>query len=140
EGEIRDEIKRQEKRSALAQLSGFVKNVWNDSGVSIKLYVTTGSLQTAIDKLHRSKNLDLIFTGVTSTNWIERIFMQSTALRLSNEIDKMIVALPDKFKNTDFENMQVAVAPQFPLNEDAFQQLVSITAPVGKTLSFFSVL
>src|SRR5690606_18867893 len=94
EGEIRDEIKRQEKRSALAQLSGFVKNVWNDSGVSIKLYVTTGSLQTAIDKLHRSKNLDLIFTGVTSTNWIERIFMQSTALRLSNEIDKMIVALP----------------------------------------------
>ena len=140
ETEIRNEIKRQERKQALAQLSDFAKETLGEDSATLKYYVTTGSLETAIHRLHHSEMSDFILVGVKSKSWLERIFLQSTAVRLISEIQKTIIALPDDLEKTDFDHLHVAVTLKYPLNEDAFRKLLSITASVGKRIVLFSVL
>jgi len=140
EAEVRNDIKRQERREARLQLADFAKKVLGDTIVPVKFYVTTGSLEAAIHKLHHSKTSDFIWVGMKSKNWLERIFLQSTAVRLTSDVEQSIIALPDDCTTTDFDHFYVAIAPKYPLNEDAFRNLLSITITTGKKISLFSVL
>jgi hypothetical protein len=140
EGEIRNEIKQQERRTALTQLTDFTRETLGDDTAPVKFYVTTGSLELAIHKLHLSEMSDFIWVGMKSKNWLERIFMQSTAIRITADVKKTIIALPDGYKGTDFDHLYVAVSPKYPLNEDAFRKLLSIATSIGKKVTVFSVL
>lgn len=139
EQEIRKEIKRQERKNALNELTHYVSQAL-DASVEAKFYVTTGSLETAIHKLRSSDTLDLIFVGIRSKNWLERIFLQSTAMRLYNEVNTMVIAMPLDATIDDFSGVNIAVSTRFPVNEAAFSKLLAITAGIGKSVTVFSVL
>ncbi|HRO41560.1 MAG TPA: universal stress protein [Flavipsychrobacter sp.] len=139
EGEIRSKIKRHEREKALTELTDFVANEL-DTSVTVRFYVTTGSLEIAIHKLHTSQMLDIIFVGMKNKSWLERLFFQSTAIRLYQEVKKPIVVLPLDCESNDFDCVQIAVTPRFPVNEEALRQVLSVTAAFGKKVILFSVL
>lgn len=139
DAEVISNIKQQSRKRALKQLSKFVIETIGTLG-GVKLYVTANNLEDSFDMLKKSKSHDVFFVGMKYKSLFEKIFITSTTIKLTNEMDNLIIALPEKQVTEDIDTLYIGLKHQYPLNEQAFQDLLHISGDSLKRLHFFSVL
>jgi hypothetical protein len=139
ESEVIEDIKREHRKKALDELSQFVQNTLTDS-TSVKLYVTTHNLEGSLSRLKQSKTLDFFFVGMKYKNLFEKMLISSTAIKLVNEMDNVIIALPEGNLPDNMDTLYIAIKQKYPLNEPALQHILSITGNSIKKIHLFSML
>ena len=137
--EIRSQIGLQSRREALARLAAFVAET-RVSGANIKFHITTSNLDTALLKLKTTITADIIVVGVKDKNWVERLFLGDTAIKLVNELSNTIIAIPELPDTYDLSTVYVAIKQKYPLNEIAFSNLISTSDNTRLPVRLMSVL
>lgn len=139
DAEIRSEIKRRNKQSALRTLQDFTKQVLG-SIRNVKFHVTTSKIETSLARLNTSKNLDVIFVGIKKEkSFIENLLTESTAIKLSNEINKIIISIPVDTADYNFDSLCIGLKHAYPVNQTEFTNLITIAAPMFNNIQLLTV-
>lgn len=139
DAEIRSEIKRRNKQSALRTLQDFTKQVLGNIR-NVKFHVTTSKIETSLARLNNSKNLDVIFVGIKKEkSFIENLLTESTAIKLSSEINKIIISIPVDTVDYNFESLCIGLKHAYPINETEFTNLLTIATPMFSSIQLLSV-
>lgn len=139
DAEVLSNMKQQSKKRALKQLSRFVIDTLG-ALEGVKLYVTAHTLEESFELLKRSKSYDVFFVGMKYKSLFEQLFTTSTTIKLANELEDLIIALPETQVSEDTDTLHIGLKHQYPLNEPAFNDLLQLSGDTVKKLHFFSVL
>lgn len=132
-------IKQSYVEDAEEKLKAFASEVLGDTG-TLKFYGTTESLPHFVAKLDEPDASDFLFVGMKNKSLLEKIFVRGTAIDLSDNLDKVIIALPAMAEPLRFDNLYIAIRTRYRLNEPEFKNVLSLTADGLSRLHFFSVL
>lgn len=139
ESEILSGIKRRNKQNALRELHDFTYKTLGHVR-NTRFHVTTSNIETSLARLNRSKQLDVIFVGIKrEKSIIEKWLTESTAVKLSNDINKLIISIPVDTTDFNFDSLYIAVKQAYPINEGELRNLITISAPMFQHISFLSV-
>lgn len=143
--ESKDEIIKEEKNQALAKLERFATEKVPPS-IPVHYHVTAGNLLNSIDELLKQEYNDIILVGIKGTGMFKKILMGSTATEVINEINQLVVAVPDKlcaaphkFCNLIPRKLIVSLSYKFPLNENAFDNFLTTFKSSLTQIEFISV-
>lgn len=143
--ESKDEIIKEEKTQALAKLERFATEKVPPS-IPVHYRVTAGNLLNSIDELLKQEYNDIILVGIKGTGMFKKILMGSTATEVINEINQLVVAVPDKlcvaphkFCNLIPRKLIVSLSYKFPLNENAFDNFLTTFKSSITQIEFISV-
>lgn len=139
ETSIISEIKKDNSKRALKALSQFVYSVL-PKGTKVKLHVTSHNLENSVQMLRKSQFRDIFFVGMKYKSLFEKIFISSTAIRLADEIENIIVAIPEKNEDAHLDTLYIGIKQKYPLNEEQLEHVLSIAGNAAKKLHFFSML
>lgn len=137
--ETLDKVKHNAIEQTLSKLKNFAEaTVGND--VSIKYHADVYNVSSAIIDLQRPGTIDYIFVGMNDKSALENLIMASTAVKLANRVDSIVIALPTADTNYNFSSMHIAIKQPYPLGEARFEELLSIAPGKIGQVNFFSVL
>lgn len=120
------EIETAEKAQALEKLKQFT----SDKGLQEAQHVVTEShLVNVVNDLSEDGYNDTVLVGIRGTGMLKRLLIGTTATRIIDELDKTVVAVPDKLcaQSNEFCNLLprrlvISVSQRFPLNEPALEK------------------
>ncbi len=130
-------IKKDISENSLQQLQEFVMQTIGPS-VIITYEVTTSNLAEAVLNLQTSDKADIVFTGIKHKDFIDKILFGSTAVKISDHTDNIIISVPDGYSTIDLSTLNIGIVECYPINVEALKNLLLITPHVNK-LNFFSV-
>lgn len=139
DSDIIEDARIKHTKERFRQLSEFTYTTLGTTS-GIKFHITRKNIEIWLLKLKKSKYIDIIFVGMKSKSLLERIFMRSTTLKLVNEINKIIVALPESATQYSFKSLHIAVKEKYPINISALQCIVEISEETIDNVHFFSML
>lgn len=131
------EMKEDIRSRSRIELRKFVVDAIGDHS-NVSYEATTGSLAEAVVDLQSPGVLDFIFTGIRHKDFLEKILFGSTAVKLSDYTEGIIISVPDNIRDLDLSGLNVALIKKYPLNGDALRGVISLSGKPD-TLRFISV-
>lgn len=135
----RIEIASHEKQLALKQLQEFASETLGEIP-SLRYHVSEESLLLLLPKLMHEGYNDLIFAGLKGTGILKKLFIGSTTIKIIDNINQTVVAVPKDLTDHAPETFYVAVSHKYPLNLQAFDKLLSLFSKQIKNIKFISIL
>jgi len=114
-----------EKTELQKKLSEYVQEVI-PTAASVQSLVVTEPLDQAINAIPREGYNDLVFAGLKGTGLLKRIFIGSTTVKLIENLNELIVAIPKNMKMTVPDTVYVAVHYKYHLNLEALDRLLNV--------------
>jgi nucleotide-binding universal stress UspA family protein len=133
------EIKAGLREKSLAQLKQFVSDSISHNKNNVSCMVTTANLSEAVSELRASDVIDFVFAGVRSKNFLSKLFIGNTAIKMSDQTESIIISLTEEKSLSELNSLNIALTPKYPLNMAALQHLLSVVRPLINTIRFFSV-
>jgi nucleotide-binding universal stress UspA family protein len=93
---------------------------------AVKSMIVTEPLERAINELPREGYNDLVFAGLKGTGLLKRIFIGSTTVKLIENVNELIVAVPKNMRMTVPDTLYVAVHYKYHLNLEALDRLLNV--------------
>jgi len=136
------EIETAEKKRALEKLEKFT----TEKGLKgVQHIVTESHLVNVINELSEEGFNDTVLVGIRGTGMLKRLLIGTTATRIIDELDKTVVAVPDKlcadsneFCNLLPKRLVISISQRFPLNEQALDQFFTQYEQVITKIEFVS--
>lgn len=138
DAENRSAVKNENKNRSLEALRHYVENIIGDS-VPLEYEVTTGNLQGFLHSLEKSMDFNLVFVGVKHKGLMEKMLVGNTATKLTNDLSKTIIALPEEQNGPSFDTLYVAVKKEFSFNDQALYQCITALRNTVKKVHLFSI-
>ncbi|HMO33391.1 MAG TPA: universal stress protein [Lacibacter sp.] len=101
--------------------------------------VTAGNLAGYLRQELQLFTGGIIVTGLKGTSPLKQLFIGSTPLKLIEEADQLVIAVPAHASTLPPHTLNVALHYKHPINQAAFAQLLEQLQPHVQTLNFFSV-
>lgn len=101
--------------------------------------VTDKRLQNYLPQLMSDKKQTLIMLGLKGTGLLKKIFIGSVATKVINELNEITVGVPLKVNRATPENLIIPVNPEYSINEDKLDQLLTYLRPSLKNIDFISI-
>lgn len=139
EAEIVNRMRREQETEAAEKLKYFAINIIGDDPL-VKYHATNSHFATAIEQLGDSAITDYIVAGVKDKSAIERLFAGDTADKLSEDLDKIVIACPANSHEISIHELCVGIKAKYPVSESALDDLLSIKEGTIGKVKFFSVL
>lgn len=122
----KEEIAAAEKERALEKLKKFI----DEKGLTAAQHIVTEShLVNVVNDLSEDGYNDTVLVGIRGTGMLKRLLIGTTATRIIDELDKTVVAVPDKlcaepneFCNLLPKRLVISISQRFPLNEQALER------------------
>jgi len=109
-------------------------------GNRVKLHISEKSLVITIRKLLEEPFDNLVFIGIKRTGLVKKILIGSQAVKVINDIDNLIVAVPEKASCCTPDAIHVAVHKNYPLNIFELNKFLRFIFKDIKRIKFFSVI
>jgi len=137
--ESRQEIVKMANRDALKKMLELTKAVFPE-GAPFTSFVSEEDLTITLRRFLLQKHNNLVFLGLKGTGLLKRIFMGSRSVKIIEDIDNLIVAMPKHAVCCAPESIHVAVQKSCPLNMIELNNLLKLAGEEIKKINFFSVL
>lgn len=121
--ESRRHIIEVEKEKATARLTDLVHKHVSDA-LKVTYHVSEKSLLVSLSKILKQRHEDMLLMGLKGTSTLKRILIGSTVTKVVEYLNHVTVAVPVHVGHFIPEKLIVAVSEQYPLNEEAFGQVV----------------
>lgn len=125
------ELIKDEKDQALARLEKFATAKISPS-ISVQYIVTETNLLNFMDEMLKQGYNDIILVGIKGTGMLKKMLIGSMATKIINEINRLIVAVPDnlcaadnRFCNLIPVKLIVSLNYKCPLNENALDNFLA---------------
>lgn len=137
--ETKKKIIDSDNKDALKKLKEFTKT--NLPGVMpVKHLVSEKNLLIALRQLLKEPFNNLVFLGIKGTGLIKKIFIGSQAVKIIDDIDNLIVAIPLNSACCAPDAIHVAVQKNYPLNIIEFNKFLRLNKEEISRIIFFSVI
>lgn len=137
--EMISHYKQLNSEKALQKLKSFAEDTLGNAG-EIQFVVNTFHLTAAISKTNEAGTTDYLFVGLNSKSFFEQLFFGNTALKLSKELDNIIIAFPTNTCDIRMDELYAAIREGYSLNEPALNDIIAIKGDMIRRINFFSVL
>jgi nucleotide-binding universal stress UspA family protein len=138
DGSTRDEISKYETEKALNKLKGFAIQHLPDTR-HVSYHVADESLIFSLQRLLSDYYYNVVFVGLKGTGFLKRIFMGSMAIRVLDETNNVVVAVPRHSFNMSPDTLYVSVYYKYRLNTAEFDKVLSLFGNKIKHIRFLSV-
>jgi nucleotide-binding universal stress UspA family protein len=125
------EILKGEKEEALEKLKKFTAEK-DIPHIVVRYVVTESHLLTTIDELLAEGFNDTILVGIRGAGMLRQLFIGNTATMIINEVNRTVVAVPEKlcairneFCNVLPKRLVVSLSYRFPLNEEGLDNFLT---------------
>lgn len=133
--ETKIEIIENEKLRALKKLKSITEN---DVFKNAKYIVSNKNLIELINEQTQKNGINIVVAGLKGTGILKQIFIGSTTTQIVNELPTITIAIPLHKSIFIPEKFIVATHYKFPLNVNAFKQLLSVFSTV-KSVEFITI-
>ncbi|MBK7426528.1 MAG: universal stress protein [Saprospiraceae bacterium] len=113
--EAREQITRQTNVEGLLKLKALANDII-PSSVKVSYSVSERQLRFTLNSLLAEPFNNLIFTGISGTGLLKKVFLGSTAIKVINNTKNIVVAMPKEIAVYSHEKIFVAVTEQHPVN------------------------
>lgn len=127
-----------EKEEAISMLEALAEGKI-PAHISIKYEVTDRRLKYFLPQLMLKKKQTLIMLGLKGTGLLKKVFIGSVATGIINELNKITVGVPLKVNQATPENLIIPANPDYPINEEQLDQLLTFLHPTLKNIDFISI-
>lgn len=139
DSETLSKIKRNVIEQTQVRLKSFAERILGPDA-SLQYHTDLYNVSSAVVSLQQPDTIDYLFVGMNDKTGLENLIMASTALKLTNHVGSIIIALPTTAIDFRFENLHVAIKQAYALNELRFEELLAITTGKISQVNFFSML
>ena len=139
DSETLSKIKENAKQHTLSQLKSFAERIVGFNA-SIKYHTDLYNVSAAVAGLQEPDTVDYLFVGMNDKSALENLVMTATALKLTNHVDSIVIAMPTIVKDFRFDHLHVGIKQSFPLNESRFDELLAIISGTVSRINFFTML
>lgn len=122
---VKERAEEVEKAELKQKLSEYVQEIIPTAS-SVQSMIVTDSLEQSIKELPREGYNDLVFVGLKGAGLLKRIFIGSTTVKLIENVNELIVAVPKNMKMTVPDTLYVAVHYKYHLNLEALDRLLNV--------------
>ncbi len=136
--QTRSEITHLEKADALHKLRVFAGEHL-ESLDRVQYQLAEVSLLPTLQKLLAERYNNLLFVGIKGTGFLKKIFLGSTAVKLVDELNCTVVAVPKKPDTATVSTLYVAIYYKYPLNLPEFDKLLHQLGGKINSLKFISI-
>lgn len=127
-----------EKEEALSKLEDLAERRI-PSGIPVDYEVTERRLTNFLPQLMPNKQKTLLMMGLKGTGLLKKVFIGSVATKIINELNKITVGVPLKIDQASPEHLIIPADPQYAINEEKLEQLLSLLQPSLKKIDFISL-
>jgi nucleotide-binding universal stress UspA family protein len=138
DGSTRDEISKYETDKALNKLKGFAIQHLPDTR-RISYHVADESLIFSLQRLLGEYYYHVVFVGLKGTGFLKRIFIGSMAIRVIDETNNAVVAVPRHSFNMSPDTLYVGIHYKYKLNTAEFDKVLHLFGGKIKHIRFMSV-
>lgn len=138
DGSTRNEISQYETEKALNRLKAFAIQHLPDTR-HISYHVADESVLFSLQRLLSEYYYNVVFVGLKGTGFLKRIFMGSMAIRVIDETNNVVVAVPKHAFNMSPDTLYVSVYYKYRLNTAEFDKVLQLFGDKIKHIRFLSV-
>jgi nucleotide-binding universal stress UspA family protein len=122
---VKERAKEVERAEVEEKLNAYVQKIIPTAN-NVSSLVVEEPIEIALKELPREGYNDLIFAGLKGTGLLKKIFIGSTTVKLIENVNELIIAVPKNMKMTVPDTLYVAVHYKYHLNLEALDRLVNI--------------
>jgi hypothetical protein len=134
--EVREQIKRQTNAEGLRKLKALAKDIIPPTA-RVSYIVSERQLRFTLNSLLSEPFNNLIFTGISGTGLLKKVFLGSTAIRVINNTKNIVVTMPKEIAVYSHEKIFVAVTEQHPLNLLELNKFLNFIDRENTSITFF---
>jgi hypothetical protein len=134
----RGEISKYEIEKASSKLKLFASQHLPDTR-RISYHVSDENLIFSLQRLLSEHYFNIVFAGLKGTGFLKRIFMGSTVIKVIDETNNVLVAVPRHSFNMSPDTLYVSVYYKYKLNTAAFDKVLHLFGDKIKHIRFLSV-
>lgn len=136
--DTRYEIIDHEKDEALSVLERLAERSIPNR-IPVGFEVTERRLIDFLSQLIPKKKQTLLMMGLKGTGLLKKVFIGSVATQIINELNKITVGVPLEINQAIPENLIIPINPDYSLNEEKLDQLVTYLRHSLKNIDFVSI-
>jgi hypothetical protein len=138
DSETRTKIIQFEKGKANAKLSSLIqKHFKKTDAVDFEIYEK--NLILSLKHMVGKKFNDIVMLGTEGTGFLKKYFMGSTALKIIDELNCLIITVPPFYEAHFPQKLTVAVTHKYPLNRSAFSNFLGVIKNFIELVHFISI-
>jgi hypothetical protein len=126
-------------RDALEKLRVY-SETFLPKGTSVNHFVSEENLVTMLRQLLQKPFNNLVFLGIKGTGSLKKIFIGSQSVKVIDNIDNLIVAVPKNIDSCSLESVHVAFQKSHPLNIIELNKFLKFAGEKLNKIKFFSII
>lgn len=131
------EERRKESKDALRRMAA----EFLTRPVIIEYDVTERNLVEELPLLGRGRDYyDVVMVGLKGSNFFKKYLLGSTAAAVIEQLESVVIAVPEGAAISQFDTLHFAVSPHYPFHHAAFNWFLAHFSPMIQRLHFVSVL
>lgn len=138
ESSTKDDATREANEKALSQLKELAKSLL-PSLDKVSYSVSENHLQFTLTQLLAEPFEHLIFVGLKGTGLLKKMLLGSVAIEIIENVNNIVVAMPEEISHFSHEKIFVAVTEKHPLNILALNNFFHFLDQGTTTITFFNL-